>query len=263
MPDLMFVIDVDGRYVDFWADPGSDLAIPANEILGKSIHETGFAPKDLQRLQTCIRRALRTGKMQTYEYGLQTLGDFGYFEARIMRLNQREVISIVRDITDRKRWEEKLRQTSEALAKEEQTLKEKNIALAEILKHIDSERQAYRHDVAQEIARTVLPIIQRVKADARPPQAEQLQFVAGQLESILSRKVDPFRARYATLTPREMELCDLLREGLTSKEIAGRLNISLATVHKHREQIRRKLGFRNQRINLTTYLRLHEPPEHT
>jgi DNA-binding CsgD family transcriptional regulator len=45
--------------------------------------------------------------------------------------------------------------------------------------------------------------------------------------------------------------------------MSDRLNVSLATIHKHREQIRRKLGFQGKRVNLGSYLRLHATPDHT
>jgi len=56
------------------------------------------------------------------------------------------------------------------------------------------------------------------------------------------------------LTPREIEVCDLIREGLPSKKIARALSISLKTVEKHRDNIRKKLGIANRRINLTPFL---------
>ncbi len=59
---------------------------------------------------------------------------------------------------------------------------------------------------------------------------------------------------YPKLSPREREICNLIKGGATSKEIAASLSISLATVRKHRELIRRKLGLTNKDINLLSYL---------
>jgi len=57
------------------------------------------------------------------------------------------------------------------------------------------------------------------------------------------------------LSPRETEICNLLKAGSTNKEIAEALGISASTVQKHREIIRRKLQLTNRRINLITYLK--------
>jgi DNA-binding NarL/FixJ family response regulator len=49
----------------------------------------------------------------------------------------------------------------------------------------------------------------------------------------------------ATLTASESNILQLVGQGLTSREISQRLDISEATARKHRENIRRKLGIRN------------------
>ncbi len=55
----------------------------------------------------------------------------------------------------------------------------------------------------------------------------------------------PVAAPASKLTASETTVLQLVGEGLTSKEISQRLDISEATVRKHRENIRRKLGIRN------------------
>ena len=56
------------------------------------------------------------------------------------------------------------------------------------------------------------------------------------------------------LTPVEIVVSTMVRNGLSTKEIAHLRCISPATVRRHRENIRRKLGLRNEKINLATYL---------
>ena len=60
---------------------------------------------------------------------------------------------------------------------------------------------------------------------------------------------------FSKLSPREIEICSLIKIGETSKEIAKALKISAATVQKHREAIRRKLGLTNRDVNLPSYLK--------
>ena len=52
-------------------------------------------------------------------------------------------------------------------------------------------------------------------------------------------------ANAPTLTPSEQVVLRLVGEGLTSREIGEQLAVAEATVRKHRENIRRKLGIRN------------------
>ncbi|HXX53077.1 MAG TPA: helix-turn-helix transcriptional regulator, partial [Thermodesulfovibrionales bacterium] len=60
--------------------------------------------------------------------------------------------------------------------------------------------------------------------------------------------------RQYMLTPKEIEVCALIRIGLSNKEIASRLFLSVETVEKHRKNIRRKLGLVGKGINLQTHL---------
>ena len=75
------------------------------------------------------------------------------------------------------------------------------------------------------------------------------------LTTIVGRDFDQFKSDLAKLTPRELDICEHIREGRSSKDIAALLNISSQTVHKHRQLIRRKLRISNKAVNLATYLR--------
>ena len=54
------------------------------------------------------------------------------------------------------------------------------------------------------------------------------------------------------LTPREIEIVQLVSSGLIAKEIAGKLNLSTHTIYTHRKNIMKKLG-----INSTSELVLY------
>ena len=56
------------------------------------------------------------------------------------------------------------------------------------------------------------------------------------------------------LTPREIEICNMIKSGLTTKEISNFLNSSSQTIDKHRKNIRKKLGLTQRYINLTSFL---------
>lgn len=60
--------------------------------------------------------------------------------------------------------------------------------------------------------------------------------------------------KYPSLSPRECEVADLVRQAMSNKEIAQRLHISLSTVEFHRNNLRDKLGIKGDNINLSTTL---------
>jgi len=106
------------------------------------------------------------------------------------------------------------------------------------------------------VEQAVIPALTRLQEKVDPSHAGAFEALQDNLKAILAKDVDVFRERYAKLTPRELEICDLIKEGWSSKEISESLNLSLLTVHKHREEIRKKLGITNKNVNLGTYLRV-------
>jgi DNA-binding CsgD family transcriptional regulator len=70
--------------------------------------------------------------------------------------------------------------------------------------------------------------------------------------------VSPFSLKmssdYFGLTPSEIKVADLIRQGKGTKDVATIRNLSHKTVERHRENIRRKLGIKNKKINLQSHL---------
>ena len=51
----------------------------------------------------------------------------------------------------------------------------------------------------------------------------------------------------------ELKVATLIKEGKTTKEVAGLLRTSIRSVEYHRGNIREKLGFKGKQINLQSY----------
>ena len=115
IPDLIFRMAKDGTFLDFKAEKESELAVPASRILGHKVEE--LLPHDVAA-QTAyhIRRALSTGEKQIYEYELAVTGHKQQFEARMVVSGKDEVLAIVRNITERKKAEEEVRESERRLA---------------------------------------------------------------------------------------------------------------------------------------------------
>lgn len=145
IPDLMFRLNQDGVYLDYQAPKESDLAIPAEEVIGKKIYDT--LPNELaDQAKKCLHKALRTKQIQIMEYQLPHENEMRAFEARIVVSGKSEVLAIVRDITGRKRAVEALKRAHDEL---ELRVKERTAELAktneklkeEIIDRVEAEKK--------------------------------------------------------------------------------------------------------------------------
>ena len=110
LPDLVFVVDEDGRYLEILTSKEELLFRPPAEMKGRRFHDILPGPVADTHLQL-VRGTLKTGASQVLEYSLEVQAGERWFEGRTGLLgveieNRRAVAFIVRDITDKKRAEE-------------------------------------------------------------------------------------------------------------------------------------------------------------
>lgn len=105
-PDIFFRLSREGEYLDVQAQETEDLLIDdPSTLLGRTIAE--FLPAaEAKAWLDLIRATLDTRRLHRYEYALVTRdGIRHHFEARIVPVGSDEVQAIVRDVTDRRRYE--------------------------------------------------------------------------------------------------------------------------------------------------------------
>lgn len=144
-------------------------------------------------------------------------------------------------------------QSQEMLRLESQALHEKNITLRQILTYIEEDKMEVRQKIGAMVSQILIPALDKLIKRDGSINTTYYNILKSGLPELISASgavID----YYPKLSPREREICNMIKGGATSKEIAACLNISLATVRKHRELIRRKLGLTNKDINLLTHL---------
>ena len=162
---------------------------------------------------------------------------------------------ILRDITDRKRAEDALKQREHELFIKSSNLEEVNMALKVLLRQRDTDRLEFEKRILMNVKKLVTPYIKKLKKSTL--SADQKIF-ADILENNINELISPFlrklSAKYMDFTSQEIQVANLVKEGKTSNDIAELLNITERTVDFHRENIRNKLGMKNKKINLRSYL---------
>jgi len=149
-------------------------------------------------------------------------------------------VAIQRDITTRKKAEE--------------IIEQKNSALKEILEQIEIEKNSIKEDVVLNVEEVLLPALEKLRRKGSPLDSKYINILEKNLKDLTSSFGRNVSEKKFKLSPREVEIANLIKSGVSSKEICNLLNISFKTVETHRNKIRKKLDILNKDINLTTYL---------
>lgn len=104
IPDWMFVTTDGGIFLDYHVKDVESLHVPPSIFMGRSVREV-LPPGVAEPLCAAFLRAIESDDPQKVEYSLPTGDDDRVYEATVVRCNGDKVLSIVRDITDRRRAE--------------------------------------------------------------------------------------------------------------------------------------------------------------
>jgi len=180
---------------------------------------------------------------------------------------------VSRDITERKLAEKKMlesyddldkrvkeqtRQLAEANEKltfESEMLERKNVALKELLNHIEDGKKQLALQIQANINKVALPILSQIEDRINDVDRHYFNLLRNSLTDIASPFLNKLETQYPQLTPRELEICNLIKNGFSSKRIADSLTKSVQTVLKQRKMIRKKLGISGKKVNLAAYLK--------
>ncbi len=115
VPDLMFRIHRDGTLLGAHSRDESMLYSPREMFVGKKVNEV-LPPDVAHRAMIAIENVFSTGETEIFEYELAIQGKNCYFEDRIIAISDEEVLSIIRDITEREKLFQELATDKRRLA---------------------------------------------------------------------------------------------------------------------------------------------------
>lgn len=120
LPDILFLVDKYGRFIDFNSHDEKLLSMKPDEFLGKTLYE--IWPEEIAGFHMgYINKAFAGEELVTYEYSMKTINDdIRVFEGRIKKINGEEVLIVCRDITESKTQNDKIKASEKLLAQSQQ-----------------------------------------------------------------------------------------------------------------------------------------------
>ena len=148
-----------------------------------------------------------------------------------------------------------LRRREAELQVQTKEVQEVNSALRVLLKRRDEDKRELEDKVLFNMKELALPYLEKLKVSGlKGRQISYLSILESNLEEIISPFGYSLSSRYLNLTPAEIQVANLTKQGKTSKEIAEFLNLSDRTIGFHRANIREKIGIKNKKVNLRAHL---------
>jgi DNA-binding CsgD family transcriptional regulator len=220
---------------------------------------TGQDSMDARRVAEGIR-AVIGGELEEFLYDYPCHAQDGphWYYMRAIRMSGEGPMRVVtshEEITALKLTEEALRKSQEELIEQKQSLEEANIAMKVLLKQREEDKLELEKKVLNNVKDLVLPYVDKLKNTRLKAKDRTLvEIIDTHLQDIISPLLQRFSNAKILLTPQEMQVASLVKDGKTSKEIADVLNVSDTTVNFHRKNLRVKFGLTNKRTNLRSYL---------
>lgn len=227
------------------------------------------APPLDKNLQELLSRALglkrlRKGNVSEY-YETRWLHREGYeiwVEVRATLFENKGrslILANLVDITNRKKAERQLKTSEKELQVKSIKLAETNTALKVLLEQQNEEKIELQENFVFNIEKLVLPYVSSLEEMlSRPRDLAYIQTIRSNLSDVVSPFLRKMASRFLKLTPKQIQVISLIRQGRLSKEIAEILGVSKAAIDFHRDEIRKKLGIKNTQVNLKSYLQILE-----
>lgn len=270
IPAYVYVKDTDSVYL-LGNKQFSELSgIPENEIPGKVDYDF-FSETDADCFRKDDAEIITTGKAKlNYEMkGMDGKGDTIWFSTSKVPFfdpydKKAGLVGICVNITARKRAEEELEryrkhledmvvERTAELEGKNITLQELNTTLKVLLKQREDDKKDLEERFVMNVQSLVLPYVERMKKGPLDiVQRPYLDIIEAHLHEIATPLLK--NLRQFNLTPKEIKVAALVRQGRATKGIAEILGISTGSIDIHRKNVRKKLGLSNTKVNLQSYL---------
>ena len=152
--------------------------------------------------------------------------------------------------------QKQLKRMAKELKSSQRTLERNQTALRTVMDCRLRDRAQTEETVLTNVRQAVEPYLQKLRrSNLTDRQSQYLDILESRLRDVVSPFIPTLSSAYLSLSPTELQVAHLIKEGRNTKEIAAILNLSPNTVMTHRYKIRTKLGLKRQRKNLHIFLK--------
>jgi PAS domain S-box-containing protein len=248
IPAILWTTDTEFKFTSSTGAGLDALGLKTDQVVGMTLFEY-LQSEDPENLVIKAYRQAIKGNIANYEFEWEGR----VFDCHVKSLQNKEgliigTIGFALDITERKHAEHKLR----IRARE---LRESNIALKVLLKQRENDKGELEENILSNVKHLIMPYIEKLKKNrSMSDELSYLNILESNIKEIISPFAFKLSSNYLDLTPKELQIAGLIKDGKQDKEISELLNISIDTVQFHRKNIRRKLGIYGKGKNLRAYL---------
>ena len=180
-----------------------------------------------------------------------------------------DIVSI-RDITERQQMaralreahdelEQRIEERTRALELKTKSLEELNTAMKVLLKKREEDKIEVEQNVMTNVRELISPYFDKInETKLDDHQKAFLNILESNLDEIVSPFTKKLSLKFLSLTPKEIQIVNMIKIGYQSKKIAKIMKISPRTVDTHRKNIRSKIGLGQKRANLRSHILAHE-----
>ena len=159
------------------------------------------------------------------------------------------------EIAERVQAETALKVREKDLEDKTKSLEELNSALKVLLKKRDEDKEDIEEKILINIKQLLLPYLEKLEqTQLQQDQFRYIEILKSNLDGIVSPFLQNLSSSFINLTPMEIKVANLIKDGKTTKEIAEFLGVSIRTVDGYRSNLREKMKIKNKKTNLSTYL---------
>jgi len=266
--DIIWTVDLDLRYTYISPSVEWILGYRPEDVTGKTV-QTVLTPSSFKTSQNILERALALERNDSVTPARSRVlelehvcreGSPVWMECKMQFLRDRDgipvgIVGVTRDITERRHTEKTLKNREQELEIKSRYLEEANTALKVLLRHRENDKIELQGTVLSNVRELIIPYIEKIKTcRSMADQGTYIDILETNLHNVISPFLRNMTLNQYNLTPKEIQVATLIKDGRTTKEIAKIANLSVRAIEFHRENIRKKLGLRNKKANLRSSL---------